>query len=103
VAVLIAVSFPVATRYMKGKMSALDPQEIVYDEFIGVLIPIAVVPATWPWILAAFALFRLLDITKPGPVGWVDKNMKSPAGVMLDDVVAGLLAALVLGPAAAFM
>jgi predicted RND superfamily exporter protein/phosphatidylglycerophosphatase A len=103
VVVLILLSFPVATRYMRGRMSALDPQEIVYDEFIGVLIPMAVVPATWPWILAAFALFRLFDITKPGPVGWVDKNMKTPAGVMLDDVVAGLMAALVLGPAAAFL
>ena len=103
VAALVLVSFPVATRYMKGRMTAQDPQEIVYDEFIGVLIPIAVVPATWPWILAAFVLFRVLDIAKPGPVGWVDKNMKTPAGVMLDDVVAGLIAALVLGPAAAFL
>lgn len=96
VAGLILVSFPIATRYMKGRMSALDPQEIVYDELIGVLMPLAIVPWTWGWVAAAFVAFRFFDITKPGPVGWVDKNMKGPAGVMLDDVVAGAIAAALL-------
>lgn len=93
---LIVVSFPIAARYMRGSMSALDPQEIVYDELIGVLMPLAIVPWTWGWVAAAFIAFRFFDITKPGPVGWVDKNMKGPAGVMLDDVVAGAIAAAIL-------
>ena len=44
---------------------------------------------------AAFVLFRLFDIWKPGPVGWADRR-KGPTGVMLDDVVAGALAGLVV-------
>ena len=46
------------------------------------------------WVVG-FLLFRLFDIWKPGPVGWADRR-KGPTGVMLDDVVAGLLAALVV-------
>ena len=81
-----------------------DPSEIVVDEVAGqwiALLPIAwgaqsagVPPAAlWPGWLAAFALFRLFDVWKPGPVGWADRRADA-LGVLLDDVVAGLLAAL---------
>ena len=46
----------------------------------------------WPGWVSAFLLFRLFDIWKPGPVGWADRR-PGPTGVMLDDVVAGLIAA----------
>ena len=46
-------------------------------------------------LLLAFALFRLFDITKPGPIGWADRQ-PGALGIMLDDVLAGLLAALLL-------
>ncbi|GBQ91700.1 phosphatidylglycerophosphatase [Gluconacetobacter johannae DSM 13595] len=46
-------------------------------------------------LLLAFALFRLFDITKPGPVGWFDRRHDS-VGIMGDDVVAGLLAAAIV-------
>ncbi len=52
-------------------------------------------PATlfpWPGWVAAFLLFRLLDIWKPWPIAWADRR-KGPTGVMLDDVLAGLIAA----------
>ncbi len=100
---LILVSLPIATRYMKGRMTAEDPQEIVFDELIGVLMPLAIVPWTWGWVAAAFIAFRFFDITKPGPVGWVDTKMKSPAGVMLDDVVAGAFAVAILLPARLYL
>ena len=51
---------------------------------------------SWPWLLAAFVLFRLFDVWKPGPVGWADR-WHTPAGVIADDVVAGAIAAVVLG------
>ena len=81
-----------------------DPSEIVIDELAGqwiALLPVAWgaerVGASafdlWPGWVAAFVLFRLFDIWKPGPVGWADR-MGGATGVMLDDVVAGLLAAL---------
>ncbi len=49
----------------------------------------------WPGWISAFVLFRLLDIWKPGPVGWADRR-KGPTGVMLDDVIAGLMAAVLV-------
>ena len=48
----------------------------------------------WQFLVVCFALFRLFDIWKPGPVGWADRRHNA-MGVMLDDVVAGLLAAAV--------
>ena len=81
-----------------------DPSEIVIDEVAGqwiALLPVdfgaAVralsVTALWPGWVAAFLLFRLFDITKWGPVGWADR-LHGPTGVMLDDVIAGVFAAL---------
>ena len=81
-----------------------DPSEIVIDEVCGqwiALLPVAfgaaradvAFTALWPGILAAFLLFRLFDITKLGPVGWADR-MHGPTGVMLDDVIAGIFAAI---------
>ncbi|NNK79032.1 MAG: phosphatidylglycerophosphatase A, partial [Litoreibacter sp.] len=57
--------------------------------------------ALWPGVLTAFVMFRLFDIWKPGPVGWADRKT-GPVGVMLDDLIAGLLAAIVVMAAAAF-
>ena len=81
-----------------------DPGEIVIDEVAGqwvALLPLAwgaasaevPVTALWPGWIAAFVLFRVFDIWKPGPVGWADRRA-DPLGVMLDDVIAGTLAAL---------
>ncbi|MGR3511575.1 MAG: phosphatidylglycerophosphatase A family protein [Paracoccaceae bacterium] len=83
-----------------------DPSWIVIDEVVGqwiALLPIAFgatragvdVLALWPGIVTAFLAFRLFDIWKPGPIGWADRK-DSAAGVMLDDVFAGLFAAIVV-------
>jgi phosphatidylglycerophosphatase A len=73
-----------------------DPGWIVIDEAAGIWVALAGLPGFgWPGVLAAFALFRLLDIAKPGPVGWADRK-GGAAGVMLDDLLAGAIAALVL-------
>ena len=79
----------------------VDHPAIVIDEVLGQLIAMAI-PWFWlqtpvnPVLLAAiaFALFRLFDITKPWPVRYFDRTWKSPAGVMFDDVLAGVLAGL---------
>jgi phosphatidylglycerophosphatase A len=88
-----------------------DPDWIVIDEAAGqwiALLPVsfgawfAGVPilALWPGWIAAFAAFRLLDIWKPGPVGWADRK-GGAAGVMLDDAIAGALAAIAVALAGA--
>ena len=81
-----------------------DPSEIVIDEVAGqwiALLPIAYGAAMmsvqplrlWPGWIVAFALCRLFDITKPWLVGWADRR-GDPLGVMLDDIIAGLFAAI---------
>ena len=52
---------------------------------------LALLPHEWWAAIGAFALFRLLDIAKPGPIGWLDREVEGGLGVMLDDVVAGTL------------
>jgi phosphatidylglycerophosphatase A len=74
-----------------------DPQTVVVDEVIGQWIALAAAPAlddAWCW-LVAFVLFRAFDITKPPPVRALEK-IPGGAGIVLDDVGAGLYAALVL-------
>ncbi len=79
-----------------------DPGWVVIDEVAGQWITLLAVPrVTLPWLAAAFVLFRLLDITKPGPVGWADRR-HGAVWVMADDVIAGMIgAALLLGAGAA--
>lgn len=73
-----------------------DPGWFVADEGAGMLIALAALPAaSWTGVLLAFALFRILDIAKPWPVSWADRQ-PGAWGVMLDDILAGVLAAAVL-------
>ena len=73
-----------------------DAPEIVADEVAGMWIALVLVPKIWWLALVAFALFRLLDIAKPGPIGKLDRDVHGGLGVMLDDVVAGLVVSIVL-------
>ncbi len=93
-----------ATSKMTADAQDHDPSEIVVDELVGqwiAILPLSYaawsmeisILAMWPGWIAAFVLFRLFDITKPGPVGWADRRA-DPLGVMLDDVIAGIFAAI---------
>ncbi len=68
-----------------------DPSAFVLDEWVGQWIALWLLPHSFVWGLVAFFWFRVFDIFKPGPVQLMD-NMKTGAGVMLDDIVAGILA-----------
>lgn len=73
-----------------------DPGWFVADEGAGMLLVLAALPAaTLPGVAVAFALFRFLDIVKPWPVSWADRQAGA-AGVMLDDLVAGAIAAAII-------
>jgi phosphatidylglycerophosphatase A len=69
----------------------VDAPGIVIDEVLGYLVAVAFVPFTWRTALVAFFLFRLFDILKPWPASALDR-WKTGAGVVLDDVAAGLYA-----------
>ncbi len=73
-----------------------DPGWVVIDEFAGQWISLmALARPTLAGLVAAFVLFRLFDVTKLGPVGWADRQ-HGAFGIMADDVIAGIIAALVL-------
>jgi phosphatidylglycerophosphatase A len=81
-----------------------DPQEIVVDEFVGQMLPLLAIPIyetlnPAPKILycgAAFFMFRFFDILKPYPISYIDNNTSGAFGVMLDDIVAGIFATIIL-------
>jgi len=73
-----------------------DPGGIVWDEFVGYWLTMFMAPAGWQWIVGGFVLFRLLDILKPWPIKWADTKVEGGLGIMLDDVIAGIIGALCL-------
>ena len=73
-----------------------DPGWVVIDEVAGQWITLLALPRPTAWgVAAAFLLFRLLDIAKPGPIGWADRRHGALA-VMGDDVIAGIVGAAAL-------
>jgi phosphatidylglycerophosphatase A len=86
-----------ASDRMARDTGSKDPQTVVVDEVVGQWIALSAAPTLldWKYWLAAFILFRLFDITKPWPVRSLEK-IAGGAGIVLDDVGAGIYAALVL-------
>ncbi len=87
-------------------MNVHDDPHIVWDEWAGMwitLLPLAYIglgnlatidniSLDWLAIVSAFLLFRFFDIVKPYPIGWIDSKVRGGLGIMLDDVVAALMA-----------
>ncbi len=73
-----------------------DAKEVVIDEVLGFLITMTWLPISWQCYVLGFFLFRFLDILKPFPIGYIDKKVRGGLGVVADDVVAGIIANIVL-------
>ena len=74
-----------------------DPGFVVIDEIAAQMCVLAAMPRDWRFYAIAFLLFRLFDIWKPFPIGWIDRTAKGGLGVMLDDAAAAIYAlALIL-------
>ena len=73
-----------------------DHPSIVIDEIAGYVVAMTMIPLTWWTVIAGFLIFRLLDIFKPPPAGWLDRNCIGGFGITADDVVAGIYANLSL-------
>ena len=96
IAILLVIIFgAIAANHHQSETGSKDASEVVIDEVAGQWIALLVIPLDWRWALAAFVLFRLFDITKIGPIGMVEK-WPGGVGVMADDVIAGVFAALCL-------
>ena len=77
-----------------GDIGVHDHSSIVWDEFVGLWITLAFIPAEnhWYWVGAGFLFFRFFDIVKPFPISWLDRKVRGGIGIMLDDVIAGFYA-----------
>ena len=73
-----------------------DHPGIVLDEIAGFLVTMTALPFDWPWIAAGFVAFRVLDVAKPWPVSLADRKVGGGLGIMLDDMLAGVLACTAL-------
>ena len=96
-ALLILLSFVLGIWLCGKTATALgvhDHGGIVWDEFVGYWITMFMAPSGLFWAVLGFVLFRILDIFKPWPIKWADKQLKGGLGIMLDDVLAGIMAAL---------
>jgi len=96
---LLLVMFPlgVAAAHRAGRhYGVADAGQIVVDESIGLLVTLLGLPGRWQILLAGFLLFRLCDIVKPWPASFFDRRVKNGFGVVMDDVVAGAYARLLL-------
>ena len=88
-----------------SKTNSTDPGEIVIDEVVGqAIVIIALLPVISEFntikqraivIISSFLLFRFFDIKKPWPINWFDQNIKGGLGVMLDDIIASVMAIIV--------
>ena len=81
-----------AEKILKQK----DPGCIVIDEIAGYVVTMAGISLSIYTIIAGFILFRFFDIIKPFPVKYFEKKFKGGPGIVLDDLIAGLLSAFVL-------
>lgn len=94
VILIIAVGIPAATQVSRTS-GIKDPQFVVIDEVAGQLVALIAVPLAWKSFLLAFVLFRIFDILKPPPVHQLEA-LPEGAGIVLDDIAAGLYALVIM-------
>jgi len=96
----IAAVLAVAGIWLCGesarRIGVHDHGGIVWDEIVGMYVTLMLAPVTWQGFVAAFALFRVMDIVKPWPIRDLDHRIHGGLGIMLDDLVAALYALVLL-------
>jgi len=97
VVVLVLFAFGVWCCHVCAReLGVHDHPGIVWDEVVGYLITMVMLPRTALWVLAGFVVFRIFDIVKPWPISWVDRQVHGGLGIMLDDVLAAVFSVLLL-------
>ena len=99
---VVAIGFPMANAHFRIT-GQKDASEVIIDEVGGqwlAMLPIPVAPSLSSeyliWVAVAFALFRLFDIWKPGPIRQAEKLQPYATGVMADDIIAGAVAGAII-------
>ena len=85
-----------AAELSESILGQKDPGCIVIDEFAGMMITLIGIPFTWQSVLAGFMIFRVMDILKPFPIRYLERTIPGGAGIVMDDVAAGIADHLVL-------
>lgn len=93
VILLFLLGIPLCDRVSRD-LGVHDHSGIVWDEIVGLLVTMIAVPVGWTTVVVGFLLFRLFDIIKPWPISWLDRRVKGGLGIMVDDLLAGILAAM---------
>ncbi len=93
--VLLGVVGTLASQFIIEKTGIEDPEEVVVDEILGFLLAFILVPISLKSIMLGFLIFRVLDIVKPFPIKFFEK-LPGAFGVMADDIVAGVMTAVIL-------
>ncbi len=88
-ALFVTIGF-IASDRAEQILKEKDSSHIVIDEFAGYAMSVLALPPTFTFLLAAFLLFRVFDILKPPPIRWIEKVLPGGAGIMADDVIAGI-------------
>ena len=91
---IVAFSWWVCVEVHKETKS--DSSEIVIDEFAGMFVACMFINHDFISLVFAFLFFRFFDIVKPWPISWVDKNIKNGHGILIDDLLAGLFAGILM-------
>ena len=102
--VLIFLYSFIAINKSADSFDTEDSKEIVIDEVVGQMLPLLAIPIYETlfiapkefYCVAAFVTFRLFDIWKPFPINYVDNNIEGALGIMLDDILAGIYATIIL-------
>jgi phosphatidylglycerophosphatase A len=98
--IIVLVLLSLFSFYIAGKSAQLlgihDHGGIVIDEICGYLVTMTLAPSGWQWVICGFILFRIFDILKPWPINIMDKKISGGAGIVIDDLMAGIYALLSL-------
>lgn len=86
----------IASERIEKTSNKKDPSYIVIDEFAGYLTSILFIPINWQNLLIAFILFRIFDIIKPTPIRQIERKFKGGLGIMLDDIIAGIISNILI-------
>ena len=86
----------VASQAYENHSGKHDSKEIVIDEVVGYLITMTWLPVTWQSAVIGFLLFRFFDIVKPPPIRQLDRKVQGGFGVMVDDIVAGIISSIIM-------
>lgn len=93
--IMLVVTFAIGVYLCDKTSRDLDVHDhpgIVWDEFVGYWITMLAAPAGWLWVFVGFLWFRLFDVLKPWPINWLDAKVEGGFGIMIDDVLAGIMA-----------